>query len=103
MQVLKLAGLADATEASHPPCARASGELDGCMGDVEAGGPLADQTTPIRPESTGVPVLPGVPPGSMVQLAVRLTVCEAPWHPEEARFAVPRAGPEDWARWNRFT
>ena len=25
--------------------------------------------------------------------------CRAPWHPEVERCAVPRAGPEDWARW----
>ena len=98
MQVPKLAGLADATEASHPPCARASGELDGCMGDVEAGGPVADQTTPVRSENTGVPVSPG----SKVQPAARHPVCGAPWHPVEDRCAVPRAGPEDWARWNRW-
>ena len=25
--------------------------------------------------------------------------CQAPWHPEKGRCAVPRAGPEAWARW----
>ena len=25
--------------------------------------------------------------------------CHAPWHPEDVRCAVPRAGPENWARW----
>ena len=54
----------------------------------------------VRPEAEadGLLASPDVPPSSSHR-ASACHVCQAPWHPGEERRAVPRAGPENWARW----
>ena len=70
-------------------------------GDDALGGPLM---------CGGSAAVPGASRGSSASLETSQSdspqparrghpACRAPWHPAEGRCAVPRAGPESWARW----
>ena len=84
----------------HPSCGCASGDLGGCTGCGGAAGSAGGGATPGGLERAGVPARLDVSPGRpMRSAACHPRACRAPWHPEEGRCAVPRAGPEAWARW----
>ena len=83
----------------HPPRAGASGELGGCVVCGEAGCSAADRTASVGLVGAGAPARLDVSPSPTGRIAGCHTACHAPWHPEDVRCAVPRAGPENWARW----
>ena len=82
----------------HPPRAGASGGLVGCVVGGEAGSSAADRATTVGLEGAGARARLDVSL-SCTPRAAACHACQAPWHPEDGRCAVPRAGPEDWARW----
>ena len=82
-----------------PPRAGASGGLGGCVVSGEAGSSAADRAAAVGLEGAGARARLDVPPSFTLRAAACHAACQAPWHPEDGRCAVPRSGPEDWARW----
>ena len=83
----------------HPPRAGASGGLGGRVVSGEAGSSAADRAAAVGLEGAGARARLDVSLSYTLRTPACHAACQAPWHPEDGRCAVPRAGPEDWARW----
>jgi hypothetical protein len=72
----------------------------GCVVCGEAGSSAGGLAASAGPVGAGTPARLDVSLCYIRCAWQRVTpACHVPWHPEDGRCAVSRAGPEDWARW----